>query len=190
MSNASRSVVALAVCFLTTTTIAGQPEMPALVGSPKFKAAAAALTTDHERGVAETVQLTEIPAPPFKEEARGRAYAAMMRESGLKDVTVDGIGNVIGTRSGTDRSLSPLVVAAHLDTVFPEGTNVKVRREGTLLFAPGIGDDTRGLAVLLAFARALDEAGIRTPADIMFVGDVGEEGAGDPRLASARSVIE
>ncbi|CAN7644327.1 M20/M25/M40 family metallo-hydrolase [Bosea sp. LjRoot9] len=72
-------------------------------------------------------------------------------------------------------------MAAHLDTVFPEGTDVTVRREGTKLYAPGIGDDTRSLAVLLAFIRALDAAGIRTRNDILFVGDVGEEGLGDLR---------
>jgi tripeptide aminopeptidase len=74
-----------------------------------------------------------------------------------------------------------IVVAAHLDTVFPEGTDVTVRREGTKLHAPGIGDDTRSLAVLLAFVRAMDAAGIRTRNDILFVGDVGEEGLGDLR---------
>ena len=73
------------------------------------------------------------------------------------------------------------MAAAHLDTVFPEGTDVKVRREGTKLFAPGVGDDTRGLAALLAFIRALDAGGIETEQDILFVGDVGEEGKGDLR---------
>ena len=74
-----------------------------------------------------------------------------------------------------------IVVAAHLDTVFPAGTDVTVRREGTRLFAPGIGDDTRSLSVLLAYMRAMDAAGIRTRSDILFVGDVGEEGLGDLR---------
>jgi tripeptide aminopeptidase len=83
-------------------------------------------------------------------------------------------------RAGTGNG--PLiVVAAHLDTVFPAGTDVTVRREGTKLFAPGVGDDTRSLAVLLAYMRALDAAGIRTQSDILFVGDVGEEGLGDLR---------
>jgi acetylornithine deacetylase/succinyl-diaminopimelate desuccinylase-like protein len=74
-----------------------------------------------------------------------------------------------------------VVIAAHLDTVFPEGTTVTVRREGTKLFAPGIGDDTRSLAVLLGYVRAMNEAGVKTKRDILFVGNVGEEGPGDLR---------
>jgi len=157
------------------------PDVTHLIAQPEFKAATAALAADDERVTAENITLTEIPAPPFKESARAAAYAKMMRDSGLRDVNIDGIGNVIGIRPGADATLPVLVVSAHLDTVFPEGTNVKVRREGTKLLAPGIGDDTRGLAVLLAFVRALDRAHIRTPRDIVFVGDVGEEGQGDLR---------
>src|SRR5262245_45182231 len=83
-------------------------EVATLIASRAFKNAAATLKTDHERVVAETVQLTEIPAPPFKEATRARAYAELMRASGLKDVTLDGIGNVIGVRPGIDRNLPPL----------------------------------------------------------------------------------
>ena len=101
---------------------------------------------------------------------------AVSRTAGL-----DAIGNVVGTRRGRDPSLPPLIVAAHLDTVFPKGTDVTVKREGTRLMAPGIGDDARGLALLLAFARAMDAAGIVTDRDIMFVGTVGEEGQGNLR---------
>ncbi|HEY1111333.1 MAG TPA: M20/M25/M40 family metallo-hydrolase, partial [Opitutaceae bacterium] len=74
-----------------------------------------------------------------------------------------------------------LAVAAHLDTVFPEGTDVKVKRQGTRLIAPGVGDDTRGLAFLLAAIRAMREAKIETASDILFIGNVGEEGPGDLR---------
>ncbi|WP_298199586.1 M20/M25/M40 family metallo-hydrolase [Novosphingobium sp.] len=152
-----------------------------LVGSAPFKAARQALADDHERFVAEIITLTEIPAPPFKEEARARAFAAMLKASGLADVTMDSLGNVVARRPGRDPSLPPLIVAAHLDTVFPEGTDVGVRREGTRLLAPGIGDDTRGLAQLLALVRAMDRARISTRRDLVFVGNVGEEGAGDLR---------
>jgi acetylornithine deacetylase/succinyl-diaminopimelate desuccinylase-like protein len=86
----------------------------------------------------------------------------------------------MGLRKGTGSGLL-IAVAAHLDTVFPEGTNVKVRREGTRLFAPGVGDDSRGVAVLLAIIRAMDAAKIVTASDILFIGNVGEEGAGDLR---------
>jgi acetylornithine deacetylase/succinyl-diaminopimelate desuccinylase-like protein len=104
----------------------------------------------------------------------------MAKDHGLSDVEIDPEGNVTGMRRGIGNG--PLIcVAAHLDTVFPAGTDVKVRREGTKLFAPGIGDDTRSLAVLLAWLRAMDAAGIETRADILFVADVGEEGTGDLR---------
>ena len=104
----------------------------------------------------------------------------MARAHGLSDLEIDAEGNVTGLRRGIGNG--PLIcVAAHLDTVFPAGTDVKVRREGTKLFAPGIGDDTRSLAVLLAWKRAMDAAGIETRADILFVADVGEEGVGDLR---------
>lgn len=147
---------------------------------PRFEKAAEALRAGHDRFVEEIVTLTEIPAPPFKEEKRAMAYEEMFRALGLEEVQRDGIGNVTGLRRG--RGNGPIVVASsHLDTVFPEGTDVTVRREGTKLFAPGVGDDTRGLATLLAFVRALDAAGIETEQDILFVGDVGEEGKGDLR---------
>ncbi len=146
----------------------------------KFQAALAALDADHDRLVREIVTLTEIPAPPFGEDARGTAYLEMLRAHGLTDVERDAEGNVMGLRRGTGSG--PLIaIAAHLDTVFPEGIDVAVKREGTRLSAPGIGDDTRSLAVLLAMIRAMDTASIRTTADILFIGDVGEEGLGDLR---------
>ena len=151
-----------------------------LLASPAFQHAAATLAAEHERTVEDGIALTEIPAPPFAEDVRAAAYKDMLAAHGLEDVEMDEIGNVMGLRRGTGNG-PLLVVAAHLDTVFPAGTDVKVRREGTKLFAPGIGDDTRSLAVLLAFIRALDAAGIRTQSDILFVGDVGEEGLGDLR---------
>lgn len=152
----------------------------AILADPRFQAAVAVLDREHDRTVEDIVTLTEIPSPPFAEEARAAAYLAMLREHGLEEVEQDGIGNVMGRRRGTGNGAT-IVVAAHLDTVFPAGTDVRVRREGTKLFAPGVGDDTRSLAVNLAFIRAMDAAGIRTRADILFVGDVGEEGLGDLR---------
>ena len=136
--------------------------------------------SDHERTVREIITLNEIPAPPFKEAERARAFAQMLRESGLSDVEIDPEGNVLALRKGAGSG--PLVaVAAHLDTVFPEGTDVKVRREGNRLIAPGVGDNSRSLAVLLTIVRALDQAKVQTTGDILFVGDVGEEGPGDLR---------
>jgi acetylornithine deacetylase/succinyl-diaminopimelate desuccinylase-like protein len=126
------------------------------------------------------VRLCEIPAPPFKEELRGLALERLFAELGLRDVRIDKTGNVIGVRPGKAEHPN-LVFAAHLDTVFPEGTNVKVTREGDVLKGPGIGDDCRGLAVMLAVIRALNDARVETPGAITFVADVGEEGLGDLR---------
>jgi acetylornithine deacetylase/succinyl-diaminopimelate desuccinylase-like protein len=161
---------------------AAEKTVQQVVKSAGFKAALAELDRNHDRMVEEIVQLTEIPAPPFKEAAKGKAYAALLKGAGLSDVETDAEGNVMGLRRGAGPAGGPLVVlAAHLDTVFPEGTNVKVRREGTKLYAPGVGDDTRSLAVLVAYIRAMNAAKIRTKSDILFVGDVGEEGPGDLR---------
>jgi di/tripeptidase len=147
---------------------------------PKFQAALTVLDREHERLVDEIIALTEIPAPPFQEEARGTAYMEMLRAHGLTDVERDAQGNVMGIRRGTTPPGGQLIaIAAHLDTVFPEGTDVTVTREGTRLSAPGIGDDSRSLAVLLAIIRAMDAAEIQTSSDLLFIGDVGEEGVGD-----------
>jgi tripeptide aminopeptidase len=151
-----------------------------ILADPRFQDAVATMTREHDRTVSDIVTLTEIPSPPFAEERRASAYLEMLRTHGLEEVEQDAIGNVMGRRRGTGNGQT-VVVAAHLDTVFPAGTDVRVRREGTKLFAPGVGDDTRSLAVNLAFLRAMDAAGIRTRSDILFVGDVGEEGLGDLR---------
>jgi acetylornithine deacetylase/succinyl-diaminopimelate desuccinylase-like protein len=150
------------------------------MAAPAYRTAVDTLAAEHERTVEDIIRLTEIPSPPFGEAARGAVYLDMLRAHGLEDVARDEAGNVMGLRRGTGNG-GLVVVAAHLDTVFPAGTDVRVRREGTRLYAPGVGDDTRGLAVLLAYIRALDAAGVRTRSDILFVGDVGEEGLGDLR---------
>lgn len=126
------------------------------------------------------VALCQVPAPPFAEQQRAEVYQQAFRDLGLRDVRIDAEGNVIGVRPG--RQPRPhLVMSAHLDTVFPEGTDVRVRREGTTLIGPGIGDDCRGLAVLLGIVRTLRDHGLETPGTITFVGTVGEEGLGDLR---------
>ncbi len=162
------------------TAVAADAAVKTTVGSAEFKAAAAALDRDFDRHIADTIRLTEIASAPFKEAARGQAYLELLKQHGLSDVEMDAEGNVMGLRRGTGGG--PIIaIAAHLDTVFPEGTNVTVKRTGTRLAAPGVGDDSRSLAVLLALIRAMDAAKIRTKADILFVGDVGEEGPGDLR---------
>jgi acetylornithine deacetylase/succinyl-diaminopimelate desuccinylase-like protein len=150
-----------------------------IVASQPYRTAAAALDARHDQWVADIVKLTQIPSPPFKEQARAKAFAEMLRMRGL-DPKIDAEGNVLALRKGTVPG-PVVVVAAHLDTVFPEGTNVTVRRAGTRLSAPGVGDDSTGLATLLALVDAMNAGHIRTRSDILIVGDVGEEGLGDLR---------
>ena len=151
-----------------------------IIASPQFKAAVAVYERDYDRFVKELITLTEIPAPSFGEKQRGEAYAKLMKDAGLENVETDAEGNVLGLRRG--RGGAPLLaIAAHLDTVFPLGTDVHVKRAGTTLHAPGVGDDARGLAFMIALARALRDAKVETAGDILFVADVGEEGSGDLR---------
>jgi tripeptide aminopeptidase len=184
-----RSVVAIA-CFLAVA-VPAQAQTPEavvqqIIGSAPFKAAAAFIEQDQDQFVRDLIALTEIPAPPFKEQKRAAAFMQMLKRDGLGDVEMDAEGNVMGIRPGTGAAASAaprgmLVLSAHLDTVFPEGTDVKVKREGTVLRAPGVGDDTRGLALLLSIARTMNRGGFKTALDILFVGNVGEEGEGDLR---------
>lgn len=152
----------------------------ALLAGPKFKVASAAIAANYDTIVKDLITLTETPAPPYGEEVRGKLYAQMLTQAGLTDVQTDEIGNVFGYRKGTGDG--PLVViAAHLDTVFPKGTDTTVKRDGNKLSAPGIGDDTANLAALLGIIRAMNAAHYQTKSDIIFIGDVGEEGLGDVR---------
>lgn len=186
--------IALGILLLTTYSATGQDgkperirlrkkyvdEISALAENPKIREAFSAVMRLEPQTIRDLITLTEVPAPPFKEEQRGKKFAAMLSEAGVDSVWTDTAGNVIGLRKGTHGKRT-VVLDAHLDTVFPEGTDVKVRMHGDTLKAPGVGDDTRGLAALLAGLKAMNEAGIRTIADILFVGTVGEEGLGDLR---------
>jgi acetylornithine deacetylase/succinyl-diaminopimelate desuccinylase-like protein len=130
----------------------------------------------------EQVKLSEIPAPPFKESVRAEAVRQRFVAAGLTDVRLDALGNVLGVRRG--KAARPhVVISAHLDTVFPEGTDVRVTRTGAVLKGPGIGDDARGLAVLIAIARTLAGSSIQTAGTVTFAATVGEEGLGDIRGA-------
>lgn len=151
-----------------------------LLKDPTVRAALDAAKRNEPQAIEQEIGVCEIPAPPFHEEVRGRELKRLFDALGLQDVRIDRAGNVVGVRPG--KSLHPnVVLAAHLDTVFPEGTDVKVTRDGGVLKGPGIGDDCRGLAVILSVARALNEAHVETPGTITFVADVGEEGLGDLR---------
>jgi acetylornithine deacetylase/succinyl-diaminopimelate desuccinylase-like protein len=128
--------------------------------------------------IEEQIKITEIPAPTFKEAKRAEYFRQRFTELGLQNVRIDKAGNAIGERSGRSDKTT-LVLAAHLDTVFDENTDVKVRREDKVLKAPGISDDGRGLTLLLAIAKALNETKIETDGSIIFVANVAEEGLGD-----------
>jgi tripeptide aminopeptidase len=154
-------------------------EVARLVDDAAIRRALAHVDAIDEQGIRDLITLTEIPAPPFGEAARGAAFADMLREAGADSVWTDEEGNVLALRRGAGERV--VAVAGHLDTVFPAETDVTVRQRGDTLYAPGIGDDTRGLVVLLQILRALEAANVSTEADLLFVGTVGEEGLGDLR---------
>lgn len=156
----------------------------AVAGNAQVGQALEYIRQDDARTLAEQKELVGVAAPPFKEKARAENYVKRMAAIGYKDARIDKEGNVIAVRRGTGNG-PVLVVSAHLDTVFPEGTDLAVKEKNGRLYAPGIGDDTRGLAELLSMMRALNEAGVKTVGDIWFVGTVGEEGLGDLRGARA-----
>jgi len=173
---------------LTACAGAQTPAAPApstIATRPRVRAALDKIRADNDWTLEQQVSICEIPAPPFGEARRAEEFRRRLVALGLADARIDAEGNVIARRRGAlpaGRARRPTVVlSGHLDTVFPESTNVTVTRQGTLFKGPGIGDDCRGLAVLLAVARALASAGVQTQGDILFVGTVGEEGPGNLR---------
>lgn len=155
-------------------------EIDKLAKNKKVQDAFESIKNQEARNRKDLIMLTEIEAPPFMEEVRAKAFADMLREAGADSVWIDNVGNVLALRKGKNRSRT-VALDAHLDTVFPKGTDVKVRTKGDTLFAPGIGDDTRALIVIASVLRTLEEIGIETQADLLFTGSVGEEGLGDLR---------
>ncbi len=155
-----------------------------LAEKPEVKAAMEQAAREVDRAMEEQIELCEIEAPTFHEEVRAKRVAELMRAYGLTDVVTDPIGNVVGRRPGKG-SGPVLALGAHMDTVFPAGTDVKVRREGNIYRAPGIGDNCSGLRALLQILRMFNDQEIETEGDILFVGTVGEEGNGDIRGSKA-----
>lgn len=155
-------------------------EARTLARSPSVSTAMRLAEQHDDWALQRLIELTQIPAPPFMEEVRGVRFAELLREVGADSVWTDEEGNVIGLRRGRTRART-IGFGGHLDTVFPEGTDVTIRQSGDTLFAPGVGDDTRGLVVVLSALRAMVEADVRTNDDVLFVGVVGEEGLGDLR---------
>ena len=155
-------------------------ETEKLAKNRQIQAALQSIVSQKKRNREELIMLTEIPAPPFMETKRGERFAAMLKEAGIDSVWTDKVGNVIGLRKGKKRNRT-VAFDAHLDTVFPLETDVKVKVKGDTLFAPGIGDNTQGVVMIVSVLRALEAANIETEADVLFIGSVGEEGLGDLR---------
>lgn len=180
-----RTWSSLTFCFLCSLASISAQQNPSELGSfllqtPAVRGAVDAARTIEPQTIENQINLCEVEAPPFQEARRAQLFAQMLREAGVKNVRIDLEGNVIGERAG-QQARPNVVLSAHLDTVFPKGTTVKVRREGSVLYGPGIGDDCRGLADVLAVARVLNKSDITTPGTITFVATVGEEGLGDLR---------
>jgi len=169
-----------------------QVEVPAQ--DPRVARATEWLEKNIEWVTTQHIRITEVPAPPFQERARGQLLRRLLDGLGLK-LRVDEIGNVIGERPGAD-TRNVVILSAHLDTVFPTGTDVAVRRDPPLdagrmpqhLVAPGITDNSVGLAALVATARALHEGRVRTKYTVVFAANVGEEGEGN--LRGMRKLME
>src|SRR5215216_1353755 len=154
--------------------------IPQLLRSHQIERAFISINEAQNEISEELIRICEIPAPPFKEHARARYIKQRFEEMGLERARTDEEGNVIAERPGL--STHPrIIVSAHLDTVFPEGTDVRVRREGRRLYAPGISDNTAGVVSLVALAQSLNRARLDTEGTIYFVATVGEEGEGNLR---------
>ncbi len=166
---------------ITRSVSAGQ-----LGENAQVRSATAWLTSNVNWINEQQARLTEIPAPPFEESSRATAFKSLLAASGLS-VQIDATGNVIGELRGVNEK-EIVVLAAHLDTVFPAGTDVKVRHDGSRMLAPGISDNGTGLAALAAIARAIHEAQIKPQRTILFVADVGEEGEGN--LRGMRALVD
>ncbi len=153
-------------------------DLTALTREPTVAKAFRWVETHADQVVEEAIRICEIPAPTFEEAERAAYVKDRFRALGLRDVTIDAAGNVRGRRPGVGAGLG-LAVGAHLDTVFPAGTDVRVRRDGSRLLAPGIGDNSVAVASLLALVEALDAGDVRTAGDLHLTCNTGEEGLGD-----------
>jgi tripeptide aminopeptidase len=174
------TIAALPLVLASASLSLGAQNVDRVATRPEVRAMLDSIKANNGWTLQQQVALCEIPAPPFKEQARGEAYRAAFEKLGLANVRIDSVGNVIGERRGSADG-PVVVIAGHLDTVFPEGTDVTVKREGDRYIGRGIGDDCRGLAVVLSVARALQASPVTTKGTIVFVGNVGEEGPGNLR---------
>ena len=168
-------------------------EIAVIANNKSVQSALNIIDNTDKQTIEDMIVLTEIPAPPFKERIRAEKFVEMLKRESVDRVWIDKEGNVIALRKGTEGNKN-IVLDAHIDTVFPEETDVRVKVEGNTYIAPGIGDNTRGMAIVLTILRAINKAKIQTKENIYFVGTVGEEGLGDLRgvkhLFSKNSAIK
>lgn len=127
------------------------------------------------------LEIARIPAPPFGESARAKWLHDKFAGIGLQPVEIDELGNVIAVLPGQDRALPAVAISAHLDTVFPANTEIKIHEDRDRIYGPGISDNAAGVTAMLAVAMAMRDTQIRCESDVMFIGNVGEEGEGDLR---------
>jgi acetylornithine deacetylase/succinyl-diaminopimelate desuccinylase-like protein len=186
-----RILVSVILFLMPARSLVAQPATRSVFSAQfsdndRVRAALAWLTSNLSWINDQQVRLTEIPAPSFQEGDRAAAVKKLLADAGL-EVQLDSTGNVIGQLPGTTEK-EIVVLSAHLDTVFPAGTDVRVRRDGARLIAPGISDNGTGLAALVAIAQAVHDARIKPQRTILFVADVGEEGEGN--LRGMRAVVD
>lgn len=170
----------VATVLLVTLTVPARGQNMVPVNDAGIQRALASIQSWNSWILENQVSICEIPAPPFHEQARGIEFRKRMIALGYPSTRIDTSGNVIAERPGTGGGPTVLI-SGHLDTVFPEGTDVAVTHEGERYTGAGIGDDCRGLTVILTLARALNEAKIQTKGTVILVANVGEEGPGNLR---------
>jgi tripeptide aminopeptidase len=194
MKNAAKALVALLLLGSTGTISAQENEHSApipiekkytaeikkIAAAPVVKQAMKQIIDLEKETRSNHILLTEIPSPPYKEAKRAAKFSEMITAAGVDSVWTDTAGNVLALRKGRTGK-KRVVLEAHMDTVFPEGTDVTIKYRGDTLYAPGVGDDTRSLSVMLTIAKVMKQNGIQTDADVLFVGATGEEGQGDLR---------
>ena len=166
--------------LMATPMFAADSETQSLAKQVSVQRALTFLERESNWILQQQIRITSIPAPPFLEAERSLYLEEQFKTVGLQNVRRDSIGNVLGERAGADPE-HVVILSAHMDTVFPAGMDIEVRREGSRWVGPGMADNGAGLVALLALARAMDESGLRTRASLLFVANVGEEGEGDLR---------
>ena len=151
-----------------------------ILENEKIKQALEYIKEEDPATTQDTLNMCQIPAPSYKEEKKAEYIRERFREIGLRDVRIDAVGNVLGIWPGTGEGPS-VMLAAHTDTVFPEGTDLSIRKEGNRYYCPGINDDTHAVAEMIAVAKAMIHADLHTKGDLIFCANVCEEGLGDLR---------